>query len=137
LREAKQDVLKEVEGLQQVAGMTDLRNPIGLALNILVNQRAKRKFLVIGSDFVQDGNGIITSAPPKSTEGLSAKDVNVTLLLTYPDAKYLKTLGISETELLRGLREQWTEYFKGLGAVKIVAELIDAVPDAREGNTGR
>jgi hypothetical protein len=93
LRDAKQAVVQEIEGLQQVAGQTDLTTSIPVALNILLTQRATRKLLVIGSDFIQDdGRGRFTSAPPKLAEGLSASNVNVSLLITCPSPKYLGAL---------------------------------------------
>jgi transposase InsO family protein len=52
-----------LEGLQQVTGQTDLATSVPVALNILATQRATRKILVIGSDFIQDDSqGRFTSA---------------------------------------------------------------------------
>lgn len=134
LREAKGELVRHVEALQQMAGKTDLKNAIELALNILNDQpAAKRKVLIIVSDFVQDSGKRVTSAPPDPAEGLSAKDVEVALLLLYPKNEYLRTLGISANELHKSVSEEWTAYFNRLGARKSVASLADAVPFAQQG----
>jgi hypothetical protein len=133
LREAKEEIIREVEGLQQISSKTDLKNAIELALNILRDQpAAKRRLLIIMSDFVQDSGKRITAAPPEPTKGLSAKDIEVALLLLYPGNKYLTSLGLSASEHHNSVTEQWTPYFNELGATTTIVRLADAVPAAQK-----
>jgi hypothetical protein len=133
LKKQKDALIAEIDGLQQVAGNTDLKDPVELALSILKSQNTGRKILMIGSDFIQDGARITPAAPPIG-KSLSAKDVKVALLLTYPSPAYLNALRLSPNELRDIVTQKWGGYFASLGAANVALGLVDALPGAQQGN---
>src|SRR5260370_31482741 len=72
LQKSKERLDDAISKLDQRASRTDLKSPIEWGLNILqVEAGAREKYLVIGSDFVQDeAPGKMTLDPPDSMDGI-------------------------------------------------------------------
>lgn len=124
---ARRELLENIQQMRQLPGGTDLKDPVELGLTLLAGQRARRKFLVFGTDFIQDRSDRVTLEPPQPAKGLTAKDVRVRLLVTFPSSKYLHALNMTQLELEGFVQERWTEYFKRLGALSTIVEPVDAV----------
>lgn len=129
LQKTKGRLIDIIGRLEQDAGRTDLKDPIESGLNILLEQpQAREKYLLIGSDFVEDEErGRLSLDPPNRTEGITAEGVHVIILITIPKNEYLRGLNISDAGLYRAISEKWGTYFRGLGAIDTTVRLVDAV----------
>jgi hypothetical protein len=52
----------------------------------------------------------------------------VLLLVTQPEERYLRKLGLSRADLFTVIQNEWTQYVKSLGATDAVTKPVDAVP---------
>ena len=131
LQKSKERLDDAISKLDQRADWTDLKSPVELALSILQSEAgAQERYLLIGSDFVQDeAPGMMTLEPPSGADGISAAGVHAILLVTIPKNEYLKALGnISPAKLYQTVIQKWSDYFRRLGAVDTIVRLVDAIP---------
>jgi len=126
----QQGLLSAIDGIESIASVTDLCSTIEQSLNILkTHNRAQAKYLTIASDFIDDNSrNRLTLDPPETKRGLSASGVRVILLVAQPKPEYLKKLNLSFAELFNTVSENWSQYFRKLGAAGFSTSLIDSIP---------
>lgn len=127
LRLAKEPLLKQIRELRQHASRTTMATPIEEALTILNSAKNRSRYLVIGSDFIEDSErGAIGVEAPLST-GSRAQGVHVWLVLTYPGDDYLQRLRLSRSGLVSEVGQKWRSYFESLGASSISVSIADSI----------
>lgn len=129
VKAAKEGLRVAIARLEQSASRTDLRDPIEMALHLLLSRAgASSRTIVIASDFIEDlAQRQVTAAPPSFTVGTSAIGIRVALLHAHPIQRYLNSIGLSAAELFGTVQKNWTDRFRQLGATTTSIALVDAL----------
>jgi hypothetical protein len=130
LTNAKERAIAAIRNCRQERNSTNLESPVRHALKVLAaHPNATSRLFVVASDFVTDlkGSGPSVAAPtPKP--GVTASNVQVSLLIAHPTQNYLDELRMSSDAVSDAVGDSWIAYFSAMHALSVTAQPVDAVP---------
>jgi hypothetical protein len=67
-------------------------------------------------------------AAPTPRVGVTAANVQISLLIAHPTQRYLDKLRMSSDAVSDAVADNWAAYFSAMHALSVMAQPVDAVP---------
>ncbi len=127
LESCKQLFLDRLDQLAQSESQTNLHDAVALGLEILAQQQAASRALIVMSDFVEDvGGRASVSCSEWPWQNIRASGVTATLIFGDPKEPYLRKIGVRDgNQLFSQAKDAWLDCMKKAG-VRAQMRLVDS-----------